>query len=61
MDDIDLGELPKEGIARRECEGCGIMFTPRKPNHIYCTDCIFRMYAGGDYDEDDEELPEVKF
>jgi uncharacterized OB-fold protein len=58
MENIDLGERPKEGLARRECEDCGIMFTPKKPHYIRCSDCIAAEYVN---ENEDEELPEVRF
>ncbi|KKL61832.1 hypothetical protein LCGC14_2191340 [marine sediment metagenome] len=60
MKEIDLGERPKEGIARSECENCSAKFTRKKPHHIYCSDCIRIMYREDEV-EDDEDLPEVRF
>ncbi len=61
MDPIDLGERPKAGLVRIECERCGVKFTRTKPHHIYCSDCIRIVYRNEDEEEDDEELPEVRF
>ncbi len=53
--EVDLGDLPHRGLGRRECERCGILFTPSGPSHNHCSDCIRLMYREDDPDEDDEE------
>ena len=52
--EIDLGNRPHSGLGRRECEDCGILFTPRGPSHNRCDDCIKTQYRGSDFDEDGE-------
>ncbi len=43
---------------RKECVDCGIMFTPAKPWHTKCSDCVRIPYQ---MDDDEDEAFSVEF
>ncbi len=45
---IDLGARAVAGLARKECEDCGIKFTPKKPYHNLCDECVAKKYDAED-------------